>query len=93
VIAAPPQAGAANHGEKCVAIRNLREFVEASCLAGDGVVAITSHYDPLALAVTPEQPVITDPDATVAWSARRGRKWPTYRWIRCWASAPAQATS
>jgi len=37
-------------------------------LSGSGVVAITSHYEPLTLAVTPEQPVFTDPNATVAWS-------------------------
>ncbi len=37
-------------------------------LSGQGVVAITSHYEPLTLAVTPDQPVFTDPNATVAWS-------------------------
>lgn len=37
-------------------------------LEGDGLVAITTHYDPLTLMVTPDQPVITDPNATVAWS-------------------------
>jgi uncharacterized protein (AIM24 family) len=37
-------------------------------LSGNGVVAITSHYDPLTLEVTPDQPVFTDPNATVAWS-------------------------
>ena len=37
-------------------------------LSGNGVVAITSHYEPLTLAVTPDQPVFTDPNATVAWS-------------------------
>lgn len=37
-------------------------------LQGSGVVAITSHYEPLTLAVTPDQPVFTDPNATVAWS-------------------------
>ncbi len=37
-------------------------------LSGSGVVAITSHYDPLTLVVTPDQPVFTDPNATVAWS-------------------------
>jgi uncharacterized protein (AIM24 family) len=35
---------------------------------GKGMVAITSHYDPLTLEVTPEHPVMTDPNATVAWS-------------------------
>ncbi len=35
---------------------------------GSGMLAITSHYDPLTLRVTPQQPVITDPNATIAWS-------------------------
>ena len=37
-------------------------------LAGHGMVAITSHYDPLTLRVTSDDPVITDPNATIAWS-------------------------
>lgn len=37
-------------------------------LEGSGMIAITTHYDPLTLKVTPENPVITDPNATVAWS-------------------------
>lgn len=37
-------------------------------LSGTGMVAITTHYEPLALVVTPNQPVYTDPNATVAWS-------------------------
>ncbi len=37
-------------------------------LEGSGMVAVTSHYDPLTLMVTPSQPVITDPNATVLWS-------------------------
>jgi uncharacterized protein (AIM24 family) len=37
-------------------------------LSGTGMVAITTHYDPLTLRVTPEKPVSTDPNATVAWS-------------------------
>lgn len=37
-------------------------------LEGSGMVAITSHYEPLTLLVTPENPVYTDPNATVAWS-------------------------
>ena len=37
-------------------------------LAGRGLVAFTTHYDPVTLLVTPENPVITDPNATVAWS-------------------------
>lgn len=35
---------------------------------GSGLLAITTHYDPLALEVRPGQPVFTDPNATVAWS-------------------------
>lgn len=35
---------------------------------GTGMLAITTHYDPLTLRVTPQQPVMTDPNATVAWS-------------------------
>jgi uncharacterized protein (AIM24 family) len=38
-------------------------------VAGNGLLAITTHYDPLTLRVTPDRPVITDPNATVAWSA------------------------
>ncbi|MAF64761.1 MAG: hypothetical protein CMJ84_03765 [Planctomycetes bacterium] len=37
-------------------------------LEGNGMIAITTHYDPLTLIVTPDSPVITDPNATVAWS-------------------------
>ena len=37
-------------------------------LTGSGFVAITTHGDPLLLLVTPENPVFTDPNATVAWS-------------------------
>jgi uncharacterized protein (AIM24 family) len=37
-------------------------------LEGRGMVAITSHYEPLTLLVTPDNPVYTDPNATVAWS-------------------------
>jgi uncharacterized protein (AIM24 family) len=37
-------------------------------LEGDGMIAITTHYDPLTLEVSPGRPVITDPNATVAWS-------------------------
>jgi uncharacterized protein (AIM24 family) len=37
-------------------------------LAGTGVVVIGSKGDPLTLRVTPDNPVITDPDATLAWS-------------------------
>lgn len=37
-------------------------------LEGNGMIAITSHYEPLTLLVTPNHPVYTDPNATVAWS-------------------------
>lgn len=36
---------------------------------GAGLVAITSHYQPFTLRVTPDNPLFTDPNATVAWSA------------------------
>ncbi len=35
---------------------------------GTGMVAFTSHYDPLTLQVTNKRPVYTDPNATIAWS-------------------------
>jgi uncharacterized protein (AIM24 family) len=38
-------------------------------LSGNGIVAITSHYEPLTLPVNAQGgPVFTDPNATVAWS-------------------------
>jgi uncharacterized protein (AIM24 family) len=38
-------------------------------LSGTGIVAITSHYEPLTLPVSAKTgPVFTDPNATVAWS-------------------------
>ncbi|KAB7672995.1 AIM24 family protein [Bacillus sp. B1-b2] len=37
-------------------------------LSGTGMIAITSHYEPLTLRVTSSNPVYTDPNATVAWS-------------------------
>lgn len=37
-------------------------------LEGTGMVAITTHFTPITLVVTPDQPVYTDPNATVAWS-------------------------
>ncbi|WP_019414380.1 AIM24 family protein [Paenisporosarcina sp. TG20] len=37
-------------------------------LQGKGKVAITSHYEPLTLLIRPGESVITDPNATVAWS-------------------------
>ncbi|WP_408007781.1 AIM24 family protein [Pseudalkalibacillus sp. A8] len=35
---------------------------------GTGMIAITSHYEPLTIQVNPGRPVYTDPNATVAWS-------------------------
>lgn len=37
-------------------------------IEGTGLIAITSHYDPLTLPVTPDTPITTDPNATVMWS-------------------------
>ncbi|MCO0600532.1 AIM24 family protein [Peribacillus butanolivorans] len=37
-------------------------------LEGKGMVAFTSHYEPLTLMVERVNPVYTDPNATVAWS-------------------------
>ena len=37
-------------------------------LKGTGIVAFTTHYDPMTLMVTPDHPITTDPNATVAWS-------------------------
>ncbi len=37
-------------------------------LSGTGLIAITTHYEPITLLVTPNNPIFTDPNATVAWS-------------------------
>jgi uncharacterized protein (AIM24 family) len=37
-------------------------------LSGHGVVALATHGQPIALQVTPEAPLSTDPHATLAWS-------------------------
>ena len=37
-------------------------------LEGDGMVAISTHHDPLTLTVSADKPIVTDPNATVAWS-------------------------
>lgn len=37
-------------------------------LTGQGLVAVTTHGKPLTLRVRPGDPVMTDPNATVAWS-------------------------
>ncbi len=36
---------------------------------GSGLLALTTHAEPLTLKVTPDSPVMTDPNATVAWSS------------------------
>ena len=38
-------------------------------LQGTGYLALISKGEPMALAVTPDSPTYTDPNATVAWSA------------------------
>jgi uncharacterized protein (AIM24 family) len=37
-------------------------------LQGEGKIAVTTYFEPLTLPVTSDQPVFTDPSATVAWS-------------------------
>ncbi|WP_412028578.1 AIM24 family protein [Deinococcus yunweiensis] len=37
-------------------------------VSGQGMVAILSHGKPLTLRVTPNEPIFTDPNATIAWS-------------------------
>lgn len=37
-------------------------------MQGSGLLAITSHFEPLTLLVKPGQPVRTDPNATILWS-------------------------
>lgn len=43
-------------------------------LDGSGKVAITTHFEPLTLRVTPGKPILTDPNATVAWSGNLNPK-------------------
>jgi uncharacterized protein (AIM24 family) len=38
-------------------------------ISGTGSLAITTHFDPLVLMVSPDNPLMTDPETTVAWSA------------------------
>lgn len=44
---------------------------------GSGLIAFTAHYEPLTLRVSPGNPVITDPNATVAWSGNLQPKFQT----------------
>lgn len=37
-------------------------------LSGSGLIAITTHFEPITLKVSPGQPIRTDPNATIAWS-------------------------
>jgi uncharacterized protein (AIM24 family) len=37
-------------------------------LQGTGLIAMTSHFEPLTLRVEPGKPIRTDPNATIAWS-------------------------
>ena len=37
-------------------------------LSGTGMLALTTHYEPITLMVEPGKPVVTDPNATVAWA-------------------------
>jgi uncharacterized protein (AIM24 family) len=37
-------------------------------VSGSGLLAFTSHYEPLTLRVQPGRNIITDPNSTVAWS-------------------------
>jgi uncharacterized protein (AIM24 family) len=38
-------------------------------LNGSGMVAFTSHFQPMTLKVSRSQPIVTDPNATIAWSS------------------------
>lgn len=53
-------------------MKKLAAFVSAGFfnvrLEGTGLIAITSHFEPITLRVQPGQPVRTDPNATIAWS-------------------------
>jgi uncharacterized protein (AIM24 family) len=37
-------------------------------MQGSGLLAVTSHFEPMTLLVRPGQPVRTDPNATILWS-------------------------
>lgn len=38
-------------------------------ISGTGSLALATHFDPMVFAVTPDMPLMTDPESTVAWSA------------------------
>lgn len=46
-------------------------------IEGQGMLALTSHYEPRTLRVEPGRPVCTDPNATIAWSANLTPKFKT----------------
>jgi uncharacterized protein (AIM24 family) len=46
----------------------LLEGIFSVKLTGSGIVVVGTKGDPLTLRVTPDNPVVTDPDATLAWS-------------------------
>ena len=46
-------------------------------LSGTGLIAMTTHYDPLTLRVTPQAKVTTNPKVTVAWSGTLSPKFKT----------------
>lgn len=52
--------------------KNISAFIAGGFfqveLTGSGFVAITSYFDPLTLPVSEQEPLCTDPQATVAWS-------------------------
>lgn len=51
--------------------KSMSFFTSRLCnirLEGTGAVAITTHGQPMIMRVTPDDPLITDPHATVAWS-------------------------
>lgn len=56
-------------------IRMMRKFLGVTeneiyniKLEGTGMVAVTTHHEPITLKVTREQPIFTDPNTTVAWT-------------------------
>ncbi len=56
-------------------IRMMRKFsgvmesdIYSVKLEGTGIIAITTHHEPLTFRVTRERPIFTDPNTTVAWA-------------------------
>jgi uncharacterized protein (AIM24 family) len=46
-------------------------------LSGHGMIAFTTHYDPMTLNMNPGSPVCSDPNATVVWSGNLQPKFKT----------------